>query len=526
MKGVWWCAVCQVPLVTQRCDLCGSVHKKQFARDLSPVFSAEMRVLRDALGLQQLPKRAHDFYLWKNDSTYYRLGKKVASITFDGPGRPRLVPGDETALRIRPKVATRLAALPRRLYQANRSAFDDKGYAADRFVREVVATFCKHTPVVSFSGGKDSSVVSHLVRRAAGNARVLHVFSDTTIEAKDTYDYLETWFSGIGQIPFIRLQPSVDFLDMCRKIGPPSRIHRWCCTSHKTAPMGVFIDLVSLSAGTLTFDGIRRCESLRRSRYRKITKDHRKLARQVSVSPLLDWSDLDVWAYILHHGIPINAAYRKGFRRIGCLYCPYVTNLADYFASLWYPTEFARWRGFLISYATDAGLPDPVAFAEDSWKGRSRGEELDKTTAVLETEECFREPTTFTYKLSRHVESALWEYLRPFGELSVAYDDGLLARVDLWAPKRQRVLAHIKVTRPHNSLRVAFPEAKWARLFRQRFQKQLKKYQSCVLCGACASACPEGAIVTNGTFSVNTGKCTHCLKCVMHDCIVVRALGH
>lgn len=526
MNGVWWCGTCQVPLVTPRCDLCGSVHGKQFARDLSPVFSAEMSVLRDVLGFHHLPKRSQDFYLWKNGSTYYRLGTKAASITFDRPGRPRLVLGHERVFRVRPKAATHLATLPRRLYQANRSALDETEYAADRFVRECIATFREHTPVVSFSGGKDSSVVSHVVRRTVGSAHVLHVFSDTTIESHDTYEYLDTYFSRSVQIPLMRLQPSVEFLDMCRRIGPPSRIHRWCCTSHKTAPMGVFIDLVSLSAGTLTFDGIRRCESLRRSRYGKVTEDHRKLVRQVSASPLLDWSDLSVWAYILRHGIPINPAYRKGFRRVGCLYCPYVTNLADYLASVWYPTEFAQWRQFLISYATDAGLSDPVAFAEASWKGRSRGEELDKSSAILKADECFREPRTFVYTIAKKVEPALWEYLRPFGELSVGYDDGLLARVDLWAPKKKRLLAHIKLTRPRNSLRVAFREAKGLRLFRQRFQKQIKKYQSCVLCGACASACPEGAIITNGTFSVDPEKCTHCMKCVMHNCIVVRALGH
>ena len=34
--------------------------------------------------------------------------------------------------------------------------------------------------MISFSGGKDSTVTSHLVRTALGSNDILHVFGDTT----------------------------------------------------------------------------------------------------------------------------------------------------------------------------------------------------------------------------------------------------------------------------------------------------------------------------------------------------------
>ena len=42
---------------------------------------------------------------------------------------------------------------------------------------------------VSFSGGKDSTVVSHLVTKALGSHKVLHIFGDTTLEHDLTYEY-------------------------------------------------------------------------------------------------------------------------------------------------------------------------------------------------------------------------------------------------------------------------------------------------------------------------------------------------
>lgn len=43
--------------------------------------------------------------------------------------------------------------------------------------------------MVSFSGGKDSTVTSHIVNRALGTNKVLHIFGDTTLEFPYTLEY-------------------------------------------------------------------------------------------------------------------------------------------------------------------------------------------------------------------------------------------------------------------------------------------------------------------------------------------------
>jgi len=48
----------------------------------------------------------------------------------------------------------------------------------------------------------------------------------------------------------------------------------------------------------------------------------------------------------------------------------------------------------------------------------------------------------------------------------------------------------------------------------QRIEKQIRKYQVCVLCGACLGICPEDAIKINPHFKVLDDKCSHCGRCL------------
>lgn len=246
---------------------------------------------------------------------------------------------------------------------------------------------------------------------------------------------------------------------------------------------------------------------------------------QISASPILDWSDLALWLYTLENRLPVNRAYLRGFRRVGCISCPYVGDWADFLTATHYPKEHSAWRAFLLSYAKLAGLADPDAFAVDTWRGRARGNELDKSGSRISSQECLKEPNTFTYAIGRERFESLREYLKPFGQFAVSYDDGLIMRGSIIDPGDRLSRITMKLVRTDGSLRVTFCVGKNVRLLKQRYEKQIRKFQSCVLCGACASHCPSGAIITNGVFKVDESKCTGCLRCVSSDCIVVKAVS-
>ncbi|MDM8557178.1 phosphoadenosine phosphosulfate reductase family protein, partial [Desulfococcaceae bacterium HSG7] len=75
--------------------------------------------------------------------------------------------------------------------KVNKDYIERLQYEAENFIRNTVAKFDKRPTLVSFSGGKDSTVVSHLVMSALGRSDILHILVDTTIELPDTYQYIQ-----------------------------------------------------------------------------------------------------------------------------------------------------------------------------------------------------------------------------------------------------------------------------------------------------------------------------------------------
>lgn len=41
------------------------------------------------------------------------------------------------------------------------------------------------------------------------------------------------------------------------------------------------------------------------------------------INPIIDWLDEDVWSFLYHYGCQSNPLYQCGFKRIGCIGCPF-----------------------------------------------------------------------------------------------------------------------------------------------------------------------------------------------------------
>ena len=60
-----------------------------------------------------------------------------------------------------------------------------------QFIRDTSKAYPDENIVVSFSGGKDSSVTADLTRRALSNPSLVHIFGDTTLEFPSTLEYVK-----------------------------------------------------------------------------------------------------------------------------------------------------------------------------------------------------------------------------------------------------------------------------------------------------------------------------------------------
>ena len=182
---------------------------------------------------------------------------------------------------------------------------------------------------------------------------------------------------------------------------------RWCCTIFKTGPINNLLQSLG-SQKVLTFYGIRRSESPRRSQYHKLSWNDpdrlgtvvkvdqdddihgvtvgAKIGQQATASPIIDWSEFDVWNYILSRGLSFNKSYRLGYSRVGCWLCPLNSEWSEILSSMFFPENTARWRAQLIDFARKIGKSDPEEYIDErGWVKRFGGAGLSNCFSGLES---------------------------------------------------------------------------------------------------------------------------------------------
>ena len=184
---------------------------------------------------------------------------------------------------------------------------------------------------VAFSGGKDSQVLLKLTQLAKVKYTAEHNL--TTIDPPENIRFIKEHYPSVQIV-----RPTTTYWRLCAQHRMlPTQWTRFCCHELK--------ETTNEHAVTLT--GIRRGESLRRSkrtevylmtrrrhpeftegtldqfsRYQETTVECLKGKDKLTVNPILEWSDKDVWDFIHHYALPVNPLYVKGYTRVGCVCCP------------------------------------------------------------------------------------------------------------------------------------------------------------------------------------------------------------
>ena len=87
-----------------------------------------------------------------------------------------------------------------------------------------------------------------------------------------------------------------------------------CCSIRKVAPLA---EALSGLDGWIT--GVRRDQAPSRAGTPKLGWDDRH--ELWKASPLADWTDDDVWAYVRERELPVNPLHEQGYASIGCTHC-------------------------------------------------------------------------------------------------------------------------------------------------------------------------------------------------------------
>lgn len=477
---------------------------------------------------EPLMARPADLVLWRSGRVYYAGGRKVFSLSGgDYAHPPHLQVHDQELLSLlrgrrkgrRPEWLRRDSATTReliadgnivRLVRLEEEAVD--------FLHQVRESYPDLPLVVSWSGGKDSTVASMLAQRAFPTERIPHVFADTTIELPSTYEFLREFRRINPAIPLLVGLPARDFFELCREIGPPSRIQRWCCTTHKAAPLTDVLRAIARDRHILVVTGLRRFESASRKSYDRVARKH-KIAIEVQLNPVADWSDSDVWLWHIVKAMPMNEAYAIGLDRVGCMHCPSAGDWTELVISARWRHQTDKWRQTLIELFAGWGVVDAAAYVDQGqWKGRSTGNvgsvHLGRAlTYHIGITPCQDDPCAVTYELAPQFDlGMLFELLKPFGNVSRQVGPDIVGDYRVSGPNGSFALHAL----PHwGRIRVTFATAATRRQLEGAIRLQLRKLQACIGCSGCAALCPRGAIVGVGSaYHIVDERCSHCLACV------------
>jgi cysteine desulfurase / selenocysteine lyase len=203
------------------------------------------------------------------------------------------------------------------------------------------------TANVSFSGGKDSTAVLHIARKA-GVTKAF--FIDTGIEFPETIAFVRS--QGVDVI-----QKAVDFWQAAEKAGPPGKDNRWCCKLLKLHPLKLYLADIG---PCVTVQGNRWYESWNRAGLDE-TSQNPANPLQLNISPIRNWRALEVFLYLWWQGLPLNPLYDRGLERIGCFLCPAMLESEYEELKTIQPAFAERWMAFLESWATRKGYPEAFA---------------------------------------------------------------------------------------------------------------------------------------------------------------------
>jgi cysteine desulfurase/selenocysteine lyase len=212
------------------------------------------------------------------------------------------------------------------------------------------------TANVSFSGGKDSTAVLHIARKA-GVTKAF--FIDTGIEFPETIAFVRS--QGVDIV-----QKAVDFWQAAEKAGPPGKDHRWCCKLLKLHPLKLYLAGIG---PCITVQGNRWYESWNRAGLDE-TSQNPANPLQLNISPIRNWRALEVFLYLWWQGLVVNPLYDKGLERIGCYLCPAMLESEYEELKTILPASAERWTAFLESWAAKKGYPDAF-FTWGLWRWKA-----------------------------------------------------------------------------------------------------------------------------------------------------------
>lgn len=252
------------------------------------------------------------------------------------------------------------------LYRLQALPLDEKIAIAQKAIREFVEHFGVDGIYISFSGGKDSTVLLHLCRQLYPD--LVGLYSDTGLEFPEIRDFVQT-FDNITIVT-----PKMHHREMLKKCGypvvskeqaewiyrirsgtssgaiqkafyglnldgtptrfklseqwkyllnAPFNIGSGCCKEMKLKPIAEYVK----KTGRVPIMGTTASESALRAQKFLQYGFYNLEGKKAQCTPMSIWTDEDVWEYIHRFNLPYCKIYDMGYDRTGCVFCMFGAHL-------------------------------------------------------------------------------------------------------------------------------------------------------------------------------------------------------
>lgn len=252
------------------------------------------------------------------------------------------------------------------LRQLQALPLDEKIAIAQKAIREFVEHFGVDGIYISFSGGKDSTVLIHLCRQLYPD--LVGLYSDTGLEFPEIRDFVQT-FDNITIVT-----PKMHHREMLKKCGypvvskeqaewiyrirsgtssgaiqkafyglnldgtptrfklseqwkyllnAPFNIGSGCCKEMKLKPIAEYVK----KTGRVPIMGTTASESALRAQKFLQYGFYNLEGKKAQCTPMSIWTDDDVWEYIHRFNLPYCKIYDMGYDCTGCVFCMFGAHL-------------------------------------------------------------------------------------------------------------------------------------------------------------------------------------------------------
>lgn len=523
---IYWCEDCKAPIIKyandidkDSCPACNS-STSYLCADLRPVFPEERLLLEI---IQNKPLAYINKSVWASNNRYYIDGKPVVvTVKFYQKMSPEKIRQQLVSYSCQNNYDFFNENI-KRFVELNKMRLNYIIDEAHSFIQKTAALYSRECVVISFSGGKDSTVTADLTVKALGDPSLVHIFGNTTLEFPSTVDYAERYRKLNPKAIFkTAINREQKFYDVCKDIGPPARLLRWCCSMFKTGPITRVLNSMYRDKYILTFYGIRKCESVSRSKYNRVEDDAEsvKIQKQKVASPIFSWKDIDVWLYLFGENVDFNEAYRIGYDRVGCWCCPNNNERAQFLSQIYMFEQYEEWRNFLVDFAKRIGKPDPEDYIDTGkWKARQGGNGVESAQDVkIKYANCTAEENSKIYQVNQPIDESFLELFIPFGRIAPELGRKLINETIVVDLKTNVPILSVQPFSQEGfeySVKVKTLNVAKHNVLQRMVSYQIKKYNACRRCLKCESLCRFGAIaIVGGVYHINDAKCKRCKMCV------------